>query len=237
MQQTEGFKRLEARKKRLLALSNMAKPKASQSLIVPGTYCVINRKPEEFLLDDKHTSSLTLKTNKLFKILEITKFDDHLNIPKDVKVQDMMTGRILQFDCNRLQHLHLADAFDVQLQLSDLVKEFPPSTITQIKNRPPLISFKAGNGVFEDENPITIQQFPYAELYSHEGNDANKIQDEDHDLQSANDQEEEINSVNTLRTQPTEIDNGANIDESRAILEDTNENDNIIDNFDKDIRS
>ena len=48
-------------------------------------------------------------------------------------------------------------------------------------------------------------------------------------MQSANDQEEEINSVNTLRTQPTEIDNGANIDESRAILEDTNKNDNIID--------
>ena len=112
MQQTEGFKRLEARKKRLLALSNIAKPKASQSLIVPGTYCVINRKPEEFLLDDKHTSSLTLKTNKLFKILEITKFDDRLNIPKEVKVQDMRTGRILQFDCDRLQHLHLADAFD-----------------------------------------------------------------------------------------------------------------------------
>ena len=92
MQQSEGFKRLEARRKRLLALSNIAKPKASQTLIIPGAFCVINRKPEEFLLDDKHTSSLTLKTNKLFKILEITKFDDHLGIPKEVKLQDMMTG-------------------------------------------------------------------------------------------------------------------------------------------------
>ena len=36
--------------------------------------------------------------------------------------------------------------------------------MTHIKNRPPLISFKAGNGVFEDEDPLTIQQFPYAEL-------------------------------------------------------------------------
>ena len=92
MQQTEGYKRLDARRKRLLALSNIAKPKASQTMIVPGAYCVINRKPEEFLLDDKHASALTLKTNKLFKILEITKFDDHLQIPKEVKVQDMLTG-------------------------------------------------------------------------------------------------------------------------------------------------
>ena len=84
MQQTEGYKRLDARRKKLLALSNIAKPKNSQTLIVPGSFCVINRKPEEFLLDDKHTSSLTLKTNKLFKILEVTKFDDHLGIPKEV---------------------------------------------------------------------------------------------------------------------------------------------------------
>ena len=102
MQQTEGYKRLDARRKKLLALSNIDKPKASQTLIVPGSFCVINRKPEEFLLDDKHTSSLTLKTNKLFKILEVTTFDDNLGIPKEGKVQDMMTGRTLQFDCHRL---------------------------------------------------------------------------------------------------------------------------------------
>ena len=78
MQQTEGYKRLEARRKKLLALSNIAKPKANQVMIVPGAYCVINKTPEEFLLDDKYTSALTFKTNKLFKILEITKFDDHL---------------------------------------------------------------------------------------------------------------------------------------------------------------
>ena len=146
---------MDARRKKLLALSNIAKPKNSQTLIVPGSFCVINRKPEEFLLDDKHTSSLTLETNKLFKILEVTKFD-HLGIPKEVKVQDMMTGRTLQFDCDRLQPLHLSDAFDFQLQLSDLVKEFPPTTMTQIKNRPPLISFKTGYGIFEDEDPLTI---------------------------------------------------------------------------------
>ena len=62
MQQTEGYKRLEARRKKLLSLSNIAKPKANQTMIVPGAYCVINRKPEELLLDDKHTSALTLKS-------------------------------------------------------------------------------------------------------------------------------------------------------------------------------
>ena len=77
MQQTEGYERLEARRKKLLALSNIAKLKANQTMIVPGTYFVINRKPEEFLLDDKHISVLTLKTNKLFKISEIIKFDDN----------------------------------------------------------------------------------------------------------------------------------------------------------------
>ena len=159
MQQTEGYKRLDARRKKLLALSSIAKPKASQTMIVPGAYCVINRKPEEFLLDDKHASALTLKTNKLFKILEITKFDDHLQIPKEVKVQDMLTGRILQFDCDRLLPLHLSDAFDFQLQLSDLISEFPPHTLAQIKARPPLISFKANRGVFKDEEPLTVQQY------------------------------------------------------------------------------
>ena len=56
MQQTEGYKRLEARQKKLLALYNIDKPKANQALIVPGAFCVINRKPEEFLLHDKHQS-------------------------------------------------------------------------------------------------------------------------------------------------------------------------------------
>ena len=176
MQQAEGYKILEARRKKLLALSNIAKPKANQAMIVPGAYCVINRKPEEFLLDDKHTSSLTLKTNKLFKILEITKFDDHLRIPKEVKVQDMMTGRLLQFDCDRLLPLHLSDAFDFHLQLSDLVKEFPPTTMTQIKTGPPLISFKTSKGIFEDEDPLKIQQFPYEELYSNKNNNTNEMQ-------------------------------------------------------------
>ena len=69
MQQTEGYKRLEARQKKLLALSNIAKPKANQTLIVLGAFSVINSTPQEFLLDNKHTSSFTLKTNKLFKIM------------------------------------------------------------------------------------------------------------------------------------------------------------------------
>ena len=195
-----------------MALSNLAKPRTSQTLIVPGSYCVINRKPEEFLLDDKHTSALTLKSNKLFKILEITKFDDHLGIPKEVKVQDLMTGRILQFDCARLQPLHLSDAFEFQLQLSDLVKEFPPSTINQITNRPPLISFKAGQGVFEDEQPLTIQQFPSAELYNHQDDDPTKQLDEANNLQRTSVEEHRFNSVNTMNTQPDDMKNGAEKD-------------------------
>ena len=66
-------------------------------------------------------------------------------------------------------------------------------------------------------------------MYSHNGNDANNIQDENHDLQHANDQEEEITSINTLRTQPTDNNNGANGDEIRAILEDTNKDEITID--------
>ena len=161
--------------------------------------------------------------------MEVTKFDDHLNIPNEVKVQDMMTGRTLQFDCNRLQPLHLSDAFDFQLQLSDLVKEFPLTIMTHIKNSTPLISFKAGNNIFEDEDPLTIQQFPYAELYSNNDIDnTNEIQDVENDLQHADDQEEEITSINTLMAQPTDNTNVANGDEIKAILEDTTKDKNNI---------
>ena len=102
--------------------------------------------------------------------------------------------------------------------------------MTHIENRLPLISFKAGNGVFEDEDPLTIQQFPYAELYSN--NDDNKVNDipeEVHDLQHADDQEEDITSINTLRAQPMDNTTGDNGDEIKAMLKDSNKDENDID--------
>ena len=67
LQQTEGYKRMSERRKKLLAMSDIAKPSKSQSMIVPGAYCIINRKPEELVLDKNHTSALTLKANKILK--------------------------------------------------------------------------------------------------------------------------------------------------------------------------
>ena len=112
LQQSEGYKRMSDRRKRLLALSDIAKPNKSQSMIVPGDYCIINRKPEELVLDEKHTSALTLKANKIVKILEVTKYDEHLQIAKEVKAQAMQSARISQIDCDRLIPLTLSDAFE-----------------------------------------------------------------------------------------------------------------------------
>ena len=142
--------------------------------------------------------------------MEITKFDDHLQIPNEVKVQDF----------NRLLPLHLSDAFDFQLQLSDLVKEFPPHTMAQIKTRPPLISFKANKGVFEDEDPLTIQQFPYAELYDNKDNNINELQHvntQNDELQHIDTQGEEVQSVHTILAHATNDDPAIKHEENEDI--------------------
>ena len=128
LQQSEGYKRMSDRQKRLLALSDISQPNKKQSMIVLGSFCVINRKPEELVLDDNHSSALTLKANKIFKVLEITKYDDHHGIPKEIKAKDMQSARISQIDCDRLTPLTLSDAFEFQIQLKDLLNEFPPPT-------------------------------------------------------------------------------------------------------------
>ena len=93
--------------------------------------------------------------------------------------------------------MHLSDAFDFQLQLSDLINEFPPHTLAQIKARPPLISFKANRGVFEDEEPLTIQQYPYAGLYDTKDSSIDK-------LQPVNTQDKELQPLNAMLTQASE---------------------------------
>ena len=49
-------------------------------------------------LGEDKSSALILNTNKLFKIVSITKYDDIAKLPKSAKALDLQTGKILKID-------------------------------------------------------------------------------------------------------------------------------------------
>ena len=193
LQENEAYQKLSERRKRLAQLHQIPNTRIkTQSTLVPGSYAILNRKPDEHIIKESknRSSALVIERNKIFKILKYTKFDEKHKVPYEALVLNLNNGKEEIITMERLNPISISDGLSFHLALENLEKYTDPkSQLTTNQNKPQLF-IKSTNGKYNDPNPTYQINSEEEKIHSPEEEDNKESEDSENEKEErANDHE------------------------------------------------
>ena len=197
LQENEAYKKLSERKKRLAQLHQIPNTRIkTQSTLVPGSFAILNRKPDEHIIKESknRSSALVVERNKIFKILKYTKYDEKHKVPYEALVLNLNNGKEEIITMERLNPISISDGLSFHLALENLEKYTDPKSQLITNQNKPQLFVKSTNGKYNNPNP-TYQ------INTEE--DENSSPEEDNNEESNESENEKDRSTNEYETTAT----------------------------------